>query len=369
MQQNDYSKTIHLPQTSFPMKGNLPVREPELLEFWKRESVYQEMLKNNEGNQKFILPDGPPYANGSIHIGHTLNKILKDMIIKYRNLSGYYAAFIPGWDCHGLPIEHAVTQALNSSQPILASEVRSLCRAEAQKWIDHQKTQFQRLGVFGDWDRPYKTMDPTYEAEIVRGFALLFERGYIYRSNKPVYWNTKLQTALADAEVEYHNKKSPSIYVEFAVDSSNLSKRPFKVLIWTTTPWTLPANLGICLHPELDYGLYESVNSKDQPELYLIAKGRAEALAKEVGRPLTWVQDISSRALEREVARHPFYEREALFVLGEHVTLDAGTGCVHTAPGHGPEDYKVGLRYGLPALSPVGPDGRFTKEAPGFEGK
>lgn len=368
----DYKSTVNLPQTEFPMKANLNTREPEMIKKWLAEKIYHKVQTQNEGKPLFVLPDGPPYANGSIHIGHALNKTLKDIIIKYKNMSGYQSAFIPGWDCHGLPIEHAVMKNLGSKAKEKSdSELRALCRAEASKWIEHQRPQFQRLGVFADWEHPYLTMDASYEAEEVREFARAFQKGLIYLGTKPVYWNWTLQTALADAEVEYHPHKSPAIYVKFPVkDKATLAKlgnpsKPLSFVIWTTTPWTLPANLGICLNETFDYGIFDI-----GPDLIVIAKALKEFVEKDTGLSLKETGfSCKGKALERGLARHPFIDRDSLIVLGDHVTADAGTGCVHTAPGHGADDYKVGLKYGLEILSPVDPRGCFTDEVPEFQGQ
>jgi isoleucyl-tRNA synthetase len=352
------------------MKGNLPVREPEIIQKWTQGQIYQKMLNRNQGRASFVLPDGPPYANGGIHIGHALNKTLKDIILKYKNMSGFHAPFIPGWDCHGLPIEHAVTKNLGpKAKEKSNAEIRSLCREEAQKWINTQREQFKRLGVLADWENPYVTMSPAYEAEEVREFARAYEKGLIYLGTKPVYWNWTLQTALADAEVEYHNHRSPSIYVKFPVtDSTTLKKlgaptKPVSLLIWTTTPWTLPANLGISLNPDAEYGVYSAGD-----DMIVIAKSLKESVEKETGLSLTLESTLKGADLDRMKAKHCFYDRDSLIMIGDHVTMDAGTGCVHTAPGHGADDYKIGLRYGLPVLSPVGPDGAYTDEVPEYKG-
>jgi len=374
----DYKATIRLPQTDFPMKGNLPVKEPQLIEEWKKKSLYQKLMEKNKGRPSFILPDGPPYANGMIHIGHALNKILKDISIKYKNMSGFSAPFIPGWDCHGLPIEQAVMKSLGDKMKEKSpSEIRDLCRKEAQKWVDLQSGQFQRLGVIADWDHPYKTMDPWYEAAEVRAFAAAVEKGYVYWGVKPVYWNWSLQTALADAEVEYHNHKSPSIYVKFPVTDAKTLKalgtdrlpasllgKKVSFLIWTTTPWTLPANLGVALGAEIEYGLFEQGD-----EILVFAVKMQELIEKETGIVYKNLDQTQKGAeLDKLLARHPFYERDSKVVLGTHVTLEAGTGVVHTAPGHGMDDYRVGLEYDLGVLSPVGPDGTYTSEVPEYKG-
>lgn len=367
----DYKATIRLPQTEFPMKGNLPQQEPNWLKFWEEKKIHRRRLENAKGKGKFILPDGPPYANGSIHLGHALNKTLKDIILKYKSLRGYEAPFIPGWDCHGLPIEHKVMKELAEKKQVKTdAEILALCRAEAQKWVDHQREQFKRLGVLADWDHPYLTMSPEYEAEEVREFARAFEKGLIYRGEKPVYWNWTLRTALADAEVEYHMHKSPSIYVKFAVKDRDSLERigvkdatPTSYLIWTTTPWTLPANLGISVHPDFEYGVYNTGS-----ENIVIASALKEFVEKETGLTLTLVTTAKGEKLERTVARHPWIDRDSLVMLGQHVTQDAGTGCVHTAPGHGADDFRVGQRYQIGVLNPVDDAGAFTDEAPEFKG-
>ena len=365
----NFKDTLNLPVTEFPMKGNLPEREPKVVEKWLTTDLHAKILKKNEGRPAFTLPDGPPYANGDIHIGHVLNKCLKDFTIKYRNMSGYRAPFIPGWDCHGLPIEHKVTKELGPKRKEKTdADIRELCRAEAGKWIVKQREQFQRLGVIADWEHPYLTMQPEYEAEEVRELARCLEKGIMFRGEKPVYWCPTLQTALADTEVEYHTHKSPSIFVLFpfkrGLEKFGKFSKPVSVMIWTTTPWTLPANLGVAFHPEFEYGFYES-----GADIIVIAKNLKESVEKETGLSLKETGVFAKGAeFERLAAQHPFYERESLFVLGEHVTLESGTGLVHTAPGHGQDDYQVGLKYGLKVYSPVDEAGRFTKDVPEYEG-
>jgi isoleucyl-tRNA synthetase len=352
------------------MKGNLPTKEPLMIKEWEEKGIYQKMVAKNAGKKSFVMPDGPPYANGSIHSGHALNKTLKDIIIKYKNMTGYSAPFIPGWDCHGLPIEHAVTKNLGAKAKELSdNEVRNLCRQEAKKWINIQKDQFRRLGVLADWQNPYLTMDPAYEAEEVREFARAYASGAIYLGTKPVYWNWTLQTALADAEVEYHQHKSPSIYVKFEVKDPDTLKKLgspkalTSFLIWTTTPWTLPANLGICLNADFDYEVCDMGG-----ENIIVAKELRAQVEKAIQKTLTPGFSFKGATLDLGKARHPFIDRDSLLMLGTHVTLEAGTGCVHMAPGHGADDYKVGLKYGLPILSPVGPNGTYTEEVPEYKG-
>jgi isoleucyl-tRNA synthetase len=367
----DYKTTLNLPQTGFPMRANLTQREPEILSRWETEQLYHRMVERRRGNPKFVLHDGPPYANGHIHIGHALNKILKDIIVKYRGMSGAWAEFIPGWDCHGLPIEHQVDKSLGSGKAsISTAEKRRLCREYATKFIDIQREEFRRLGVLGNWENPYRTMTFDYEAGILREFGRFVETGAVYKGTKPVYWCLTCRTALAEAEVEYADHTSPSIYVKFPFADSPesihpaLAGRKVSFVIWTTTPWTIPANLGVALHPEYPYVALEA-----DGEAYVVAEGLAERFASEAGLPkVTRLATFGARQLERLRCRHPFLERDSLLVLGDYVTLDAGTGCVHTAPGHGRDDYETGLRYGLAVYAPLDDEGRFTPEVPFFGG-
>lgn len=361
--------SVNLPKTDFPMKANLNEREPATIKQWTTQNTYQKMVNKNKGKKSFTMPDGPPYANGHIHMGHTLNKCLKDFVIKYRNMAGFLAPYIPGWDCHGLPIEHNITKKLGGKiREKSAKEIRLLCREDANTWVDTQKEEFIRLGILGDWNNPYLTMDPSYEAEEVREFARNYKNGVIIRGQKPVYWCIPLQTALAEAEIEYHDHKSPSIYVKFSYKPNSKFgsfDKPVFAVIWTTTPWTLPANQGIALNAGYEYGFYEH-----NGEYLLIAKEMKELIEKETGLTLTEpAKFFQGSAFEMEKARHPFMGRDSLMILGEHVTLDAGTGLVHTAPGHGQEDYVAGLQYDLPLTSPVAPNGTFTNEVPQYEGQ
>lgn len=381
-QMPDYKSTIKLPQTSFPMKGDLNIREPEIIKMWQENKIYQKIQTKNKNNKAFILPDGPPYANGSIHIGHALNKNLKDIIIKYKSMKGFRAPFIPGWDCHGLPIEHKVMKDLNDKKLVKTDhEILKLCREEASKWIAQQKEQFKRLGILADWENPYLTMSADYEAEEIREFARAYKKGVIYQGVKPVYWNWTLKTALADAEIEYHQHKSPSIYVKFQVTEADALKKLNVVanektffVIWTTTPWTLPANVGICLHPDFEYGVYRVTASSNEDTSHsvnnnlVIAKGLKETFEKDSGFSLKELYVIKGSELENLSADHPWLNRKSKIVLGLHVSLDAGTGCVHTAPGHGTDDFKVGLKYNLPVLCPVNDSGQFTDEVPEWQG-
>ncbi|MFN8791839.1 MAG: isoleucine--tRNA ligase [Bdellovibrionales bacterium] len=370
-QKPDYKSTVRLPITDFPMKGNLNVKEPEIIKGWRDKKIYQKLLQKNQKGKTFSLPDGPPYANGSIHMGHTLNKCLKDIIIKYKNLQGFQAPFIPGWDCHGLPIEHKVLKDLQEKKQTKSDqEILGLCRAEAREWIGHQQEQFERLGVLADWENPYLTMSPDYEAETIREFARMYDKGLVYRGVKPVYWNWVLKTALAEAEVEYHNHKSPSIYVKFKVEDSATLKflgsptKPTSFVIWTTTPWTLPANVAICLHPDFEYGVFDAGS-----ENLVIAKNLQVFVEKETGLSLQFISSFKGAQAERLKARHPWLQRDSILVLGDHVTQETGTGCVHTAPGHGADDFKVGQKYGLPVLCPVNDSGAFTDGVPEWAGQ
>lgn len=367
----DYKSTIRLPQTDFPMKGNLPQKEPEIIRGWEEKNIHQRMLEKNRGRGKFSLPDGPPYANGSIHLGHALNKTLKDIVIKYKGMRGFEAPFIPGWDCHGLPIEHKVMKELQDKKLQKSdAEILALCRAEATKWVQHQREQFRRLGILADWEHPYLTMSKEYEAEEVREFARAFAKGLIYRGVKPVYWNWTLKTALADAEIEYHDHKSPAIYVKFPiVDPETLKKlgspaKATSLVIWTTTPWTLPANLGIALHPDFEYGVFDV-----GAENVIIAKSLKESFEKETNLSLKLVSTFKGQDLEYGKARHPWLDRDSLLILGDHVTQDTGTGAVHTAPGHGVDDFRVGAKYNLGVLNPVSDSGQYTDEVPEFAGQ
>lgn len=356
-----YKETINLPNTTFPMKGDLTVKEPQIIKSWNEKKIYSRMVENNSKLGVFTLPDGPPYANGDIHIGHVLNKSLKDFVIKYKNMSGYSAPFIPCFDCHGLPIEHKVTKNLGPKRKdYSAKDIRQMCRDEANKWIKIQSEQFERIGVLAEWEKPFKTIDPVYEAEEVRELARMYRRGVLYRGEKPVYWCWALQTALAEAEVEYHDHKSPSIYVKFYIKEGEKTpfgkfSKPAAFVIWTTTPWTLPANLAISLHPDFEYGAYDTGK-----EILILAKELQEAMSKDTELQLSTKNFVRGKELEGIKTQHPFIKRDSPIILGNHVTADAGTGAVHTAPGHGQIDYVVGLKYGLPVLSPVDDFGKYT---------
>ncbi len=373
-----YKDTLRLPQTDFPMKASLISREPETLRRWEEADVYGRLqaARAAENAPLFLLHDGPPFANGDVHMGTALNKILKDLVVKSKSMAGFRAPYLPGWDCHGLPIEFKVVKEARGLSPV---EVRRKSEEMARKFIDIQRRQFRRLGVFGDWEHPYLTLDPGYEAEILRAFARLVERGLVYQSKKPVYWSTGAQTALAEAEVEYHEKDSPAIYVKFPVVSGPLAGQNVSAVIWTTTPWTLPANVAIAFNPTFRYHARPYRNPETgELETLLLADGLAEAFCRETGyQPASELSAEPAapswlgKELEGWKARHPFLDRESLFILGDHVTLEAGTGVVHTAPGHGEDDFNVGRRYGLPVLSPVDDRGHFTAdcEVPALVGK
>ena len=359
------SKTypILLPKTAFPMKGNLPQTEPKLIQFWKEKSIYEKVQKKHQQNPELNFLDGPPYANGSIHLGTALNKVLKDILVKQAWLRDFKCSFTPIWDCHGLPIELRALKKIKSRDP---KDIRSACRAEAQKWITVQEEQFQRLGVLADWENKILTMDPFFEAEEIRALSQLVEKNLLYRGKRPIHWCMKLQTATAVSEVEYQNRKSPSIDVKFPVHPSNEQfPKNSHFVIWTTTPWTLPANQAICVHPDFEYGLYENTKHK---EFLIIAIKLKDAFEKRSSLKLQLKETFKGQELESMKYSHPFMNRICPIILGSHVTLDAGTGCVHTAPGHGTDDFIVGQKYNLPVMCPVDEKGCFTQEIPEWEG-
>ncbi len=349
-----YKDTINLPVTDFPMKANLPAREPAILERWRAMDLYGLLRKDGKGRPSYVLHDGPPFANGNIHLGHALNKILKDVVVRHRSMTGFDAPYVPGWDCHGLPIEHAVNKELEGVTD--AVRIRAHCAAYAQKYIDIQREQFKRLGILGDWERPYVTMEPGYEAEILRGFAILVEKGLVYEALRPVYWSTGCQTALAEAEVEYQDRTDVSVYVRFALEE----KKHFLV-IWTTTPWTLPANLAVAVHPDFNYVYLKD----DQNDVYVVAETRAADFERATKKKFNVVGTKKGRELEKKAYAHPFLQDglARTVVLGDFVTTESGTGLVHIAPGHGYDDYVVGQKYGLKLLSPVDDRGTLTAEA------
>ncbi|UCZ55590.1 isoleucine--tRNA ligase [Desulfurispirillum indicum] len=364
--------TLNLPVTDFPMRGNLPQREPQFLEKWKQEDIYSAIQQSRQGKSLFVLHDGPPYANGHLHIGHALNKILKDIIIKQKSMQGFQAPYVPGWDCHGLPIELGVDKALGKDKhTTTAVDKRQLCREHAARYIEIQREEFQRFGVFGAWDEPYLTMDFAYEADIVRELGSFMAKGSLYRGLKPIYWCCDCVTALAEAEVEYHDHTSDSVYVAFPVVSALggiipelQGKTDVSIVIWTTTPWTLPANLAVCLNPELEYSAVETSRG-----ILIVASQLLGSLMQIFGfDEFSILATFPGAVLENSVCGHPFIERDSMVIMGDHVTTEAGTGAVHTAPGHGMEDYIVGLKYGLEPYNPVDNHGVFRAEVPHFGG-
>ena len=357
----DYGKTLNLPKTSFNMKANLPNKEPEILKEWKEKDIYKKSLEGK--TKKFMLHDGPPYANGNIHIGHALNKILKDIILKYKRLQGFEAPYIPGWDTHGLPIEMKVAEELGDKiKEMSALEIRQECTKYAKKWVQTQKTSFIRLGILGEWDNPYLTLNPEYEAKQLEVFKELYLNGYVFKGLKPIYWSPVSQTALAEAEIEYKDVVSPSIYVKMMANADLLAKLGVEeagVVIWTTTPWTLPANMAICLNAEFEYGLYKTEKGN-----LVLAKELANKAFAEMGiKESELLKEFKGSELEKLTYSHPFLDRKGPIILGDHVTLEAGTGCVHTAPGHGQDDYVVGTKYGIEVVCPVDNHGHLTEEA------
>ena len=374
----DYKKTLNLPNTGFPMKGNLAQREPERLKKWNDADLYKKIREAFTGRPQFILHDGPPYANGEIHIGHAVNKVLKDIIVKSKTLSGFDAPYVPGWDCHGLPIELMVEKKIGKAGVKVSPAVfRKACREYAAKQVDIQKEAFVRLGILGDWGNPYLTMDFAFEADIVRSLGKITQKGHVVAGAKPVHWCTDCGSALAEAEVEYEDKHSPAIDVRFQVIDENAfmslchhapeheGRGALSVVIWTTTPWTLPANQGVALNPDLEYVVVQC-----ETERLVVA----EALLKDT--MLRYGNDIyhvigycKGSAWEYQLLQHPFYDRQVPVVLGDHVTVEAGTGAVHTAPGHGQDDYIVGKKYGLPIDNPVGSDGVFLTNTELFAGE
>ena len=368
----DYKATLNLPKTSFPMKANLPQREPEILKKWEEGRIYQKLREMAKDRPKYNLNDGPPYANGHIHIGTALNKILKDLIIKSKNMAGFNGEYVPGWDCHGLPIEHQVDKELGSKKASYSiSDKRKLCRLFASKFLDIQRQEFKRLGVMGEWNNPYQTMSFDYEATIAREFGRFVGKGSVYRGKKPVYWCASCETALAEAEVEYEDHTSPSITVKFEAISDfgerfpALKGRKVYVLIWTTTPWTIPANLAIAFH--LDYSY---VAAEVNGEVWILAEALLEQVMAQAGKTrYTVLAKFPGKQVEGLKCRHPFINRESVLILANYITLDTGTGCVHTAPGHGQEDYESGLEYNIPIYSPVDDQGRFTSEVQFFAGQ
>ena len=371
----DWKDTCNLPRTAFSMKANLQTTEPETVARWDAMDLYGRIRAARKGATKYLLHDGPPYANGEIHMGHALNKILKDLVVKSHNMLGFDAPYIPGWDCHGLPIELKVDRELGPKKKQMSvADFRRECRAYAEKYVDVQRRDFKRLGILGTWDEPYKTLKFEYQAAIVRALGKFVEQDMVYKGKKPVHWCTHCRTALAEAEVEYEPHTSPSIYVEFPLKDDSkgelatrvpaLAGKNVSVLIWTTTPWTIPNNLGIAFHPTFEYGAYDIDGTA-----IIIAKDLAETVGKKIGKRFDrLLASFDGKTMERLVFRHPLYERDSLGVLGDYVTLDAGTGAVHTAPGHGADDYKTGVRYGLEIYAPLDAGGHYNESVELFAG-
>jgi isoleucyl-tRNA synthetase len=355
-----YKDTLFLPQTDFPMKGNLTVREPERLEKWNSEGLYARIIakRKAEGAPRFILHDGPPFANGDVHMGTGLNKVLKDFVVKSKSMAGFETPYIPGWDCHGLPIEFKVMQG-DDARDVEPAEIRRRCEDFARGWIDTQRESFKRLGVFGDWDNPYLTLDPAYEANIIRTFASLIEKGCVYQSKKPVQWSYGAKTALAEAEVEYQDKKSTAVFVKFEIAENSVLPAGTGIAIWTTTPWTLPANLGIAVHERFTYTIGKYSNG----DVILVVRDLLTDFQAKTGLTLEKeLGEIKGAELEGLEAQHPFLDRKSKIILAPFVTTETGTGAVHIAPGHGADDYVVGQQNGLDVLSPVDDDGKYTDE-------
>ncbi len=376
----DYKKTLNLPHTDFPMRGNLAQREPDMLKAWDDIGLYQKIREQCKGRPTFVLHDGPPYANGDIHIGHAVNKILKDIIVKSRTVDGFDARYVPGWDCHGLPIELMVEKKIGKAGvKVDAKTFRQKCREYAGKQVDGQREDFKRLGVLGDWDTPYLTMDPKFEADIVRALGKIIDKGHLHKGSKPVHWCLDCGSALAEAEVEYQDKESPAIDVLFKAVDPDAFLSAFGIgpdagdgdvaaVIWTTTPWTLPANMAVALHPELTYQLLQ-VQFNNQPLRLLLESSLAESALQRYGiEQHTLLAECQGHQLENQLLQHPFYDRQVPVILGDHVTTEAGTGAVHTAPGHGQDDFIVGSRYGLEVYNPVGSNGVFLPDTELFAG-
>lgn len=374
----EYKKTLNLPKTDFPMKGNLAVREPDMLKRWTEIDVHQQIREASNGREKFILHDGPPYANGDIHIGHVVNKVIKDMIIKSKQMSGYDSPYIPGWDCHGLPIENKVESKVGKpGDKIDESEFRAKCREYATQQIDNQRVEFKRLGIFGDWENPYLTMGFQNEADIVRALGKIIERGHVYKGVKPVHWSWGAHSAMAEAEIEYHDKTSTAIDVRFRPRDRDAllsvfavtTELPVAVVIWTTTPWTIPGNLAVAVHPELSYALVKC-DCGYGDEILVLADLMVEDIMQRYG--VTTFERLGTtpgEKLEKLLLKHPLYERDSLMVLGDYVTTETGTGCVHTAPDHGVDDFYTGKKYGLELLNSVDDNGLFSPNVEVFAGQ
>ena len=383
----DYKNTLNLPKTKFPMKANLLEKEPQALKKWENEDLYGQIRKARAGRKKLILHDGPPYPTGDLHIGTGLNKILKDIIVRFHTMRGYDAPYVPGWDCHGLPIEHRVMQELGEEALKLDKvKIRQKCKKYAEKFVKIQKEQFKRLGVMGDWENPYLTLNHEYEAGILEVFGKLVENGYVYRSKKPIHWCMKCQTALAEAELDYKDKTSPSIYVNFPMtvdhdefwklmedkpsDFKPVPNEQIHILIWTTTPWTLPANLAVALNTDFEYKAvrYQNPGNK-KTEISLMVGSLVDQTMKELNiETFAVVGKAKGKTLEGLSYKHVLSDRSCNLILADYVSISEGTGCVHTAPGHGQDDYIAGLKHKLPILSPVDEKGEFTEEAGELKG-
>ncbi|MBU0580411.1 MAG: isoleucine--tRNA ligase, partial [Candidatus Margulisbacteria bacterium] len=379
-----YKDTLNLPKTDFPIKANLNKLEPEILAKWEKEKIYEKIQAKTKNKGKYILHDGPPYPNGDIHLGHTLNKTLKDVVVKYKTMQDYNSPFVPGWDCHGLPIEIQLLKELKEQHKVEDKALfREHCKEYALKYVDNQREQFKRLGVRGDWGKPYLTLHPEYEAQVIKAFGELAENGYVYKGSKPIHWCASCRTALAEAEIEYEDKRSPSIYIRFLIEGVQSVEKEFDeidrkqlhsflpkgvkayILVWTTTPWTLPANVAIAVNPKY---IYVIVKDKKTEEVYIMAESLVEKTMEKIGMEYEITGKLDGDALSGIVAKHPFIDRDSPVVAADYVTAEEGTGCVHIAPGHGQDDHVVGQKYNLPTLMPVDDAGVFTKEAGKFAG-
>jgi len=374
----DYKNTLNLPKTSFPMKGNLAQREPEMLKKWQKLDIYRQIREARKGAEKFILHDGPPYANGDIHIGHAVNKVLKDIIIKSKTLAGKDAPYVPGWDCHGLPIEHQVEKKIGKAGVKKThKEFRNACREYAGKQIDKQRNDFKRLGIFAEWEQPYRSMDFSFEADIVRALGKIYANGHIIKGFKPIYWSVVGASALAEAEVEYRDKTSFALDVRFKVAEEKLFSEkvgaiegggPISVVIWTTTPWTLPANQAVSLHAELDYVLIECTHPEGNERLLIAEALHESCMQRYEFSSYKIVGRCKGSDLENIQLQHPFYTKLVPIILSEHVTTETGTGAVHTAPDHGVEDFQVGKKYAIDTLNLVDDHGVFSDHTELFAG-
>ncbi|MDR1323370.1 MAG: isoleucine--tRNA ligase [Candidatus Margulisbacteria bacterium] len=368
-----FKDTLNLPKTDFPIRAGLATREPEILQEMNQQNLYAKLLKKNK-QKKYVLHDGPPYPNGDIHLGHALNKTLKDIVNRYMAMTGYAAPYIPGWDCHGLPIETQLLKDLKKAQkPIPAkAEFRKGCQEYALGYVEKQREQFQRLGVLADWENPYLTLQPEYEAEVIRAFKELAVNGYVYKGNKPIHWCMECQTALAEAEIEYAEHKSPSIYMKFQLlQTANEKLKNASLIVWTTTPWTIPANVAVAVNPEMNYvvcAVTSAVTSTPLSDRYVVGEPLAARVFQELGLEYKVIATLTGQELDGSISKHPYLDREAPVVCAEYVTAEDGTGCVHIAPGHGQEDHAIGLKYGLPVLMPVDEKGVLTQEAGQFAG-